>query len=158
MNTYSATPSVVAVVNGIPNACKNSDCTYTFLTNVPKVMTASLAGSTLSLTLSDPTNINANLKKVTVTLDGQPCTIVDLNKTMTNFTCTLPSNPDGSAILRAGSYFPVVKIDPVGYIDVDSNVTAINVPFTVIAAISDYSIGNGGINIKLTGTGFPLTA
>ena len=158
MKTYSATPSVVAVVNGIPNACKNSDCTFTFLTNVPKIMTAGLTGSTLSLTLSDPTNINANLKKVTVTLDGQPCTIVDLTKTMTNFTCTLPNNTDGSAILRAGNHFPVVKIDPIGYIDVDSSVTAINVPFTVIAAISDFGTQNGGISIKLTGTGFPLTA
>lgn len=87
MKTYSAAPSVIVTVDGIPNACKGSDCTYTFLTSVPKVMSSTLSGYILSLTLSDPSSINANLTKVTVALDGQPCKIVDLTKTMSNFTC-----------------------------------------------------------------------
>ena len=155
MNTYSAKPNVRVTVNGIPSAC-NTDCTYDFLSSVPKVTAATLSGYTLSLILTDPVPLNANLSKVTVTLDGQPCKILDLTKTMTNFSCILPNNTDGSAVLRAGDYFPVVKIDPVGYVDIDAAVVAINVPLNLTSAVSSTGGTNGGQIILINAIGLPL--
>lgn len=84
MNTYSNKPNVRITVSNIPSAC-NTDCTYTFLTNVPVVTSSSLSGNTLSLVLTDPGSLNSALTAITVTVDNQPC--VNLVGTMTSFTC-----------------------------------------------------------------------
>ena len=83
MNTYSSKPNVRVTVSDIPSAC-NTDCTYTFLTNVPVVNSSSLNGNILSLTLTDPGSLNAALTAITVTVDNQSCT--NLTGTMKNFT------------------------------------------------------------------------
>lgn len=157
MNTYSSKPNVRVTVNGIPSAC-NTDCTYDFISTVPKVTAATLSGYNLSLILTDPNGLNANLTRVTVTLDDQPCKISNLTQTMTNFTCSLPSNPDGSAILRAGDYLPVVSITPIGYVQVDAAVVPIHVPFTLTAVNSNTGGNNGGYTTTVTGTGLPLSS
>lgn len=84
MRTFSNKPNVRVTVNDIPSAC-NTDCTYTFLTNVPVVNSSSLSGNILSLTLTDPGSLNAALSAISVTIDNQPCK--NLVGMMTSFTC-----------------------------------------------------------------------
>ena len=107
MNSYSDKPNVRVTVSGIPSAC-NTDCTYTFLNNLPVITGATLSGNQLSLTLNDPGTINAPLNTITVTLDNQPCS--GLTGSMTSFTCNLPKNSDNTPVLTVGSHFPQVVI------------------------------------------------
>lgn len=69
MATYSDKPSVRVTVSGIPSAC-NADCSYTFVDNVPILTAATLSTNVMSLTISDPANLNAPLSAITVTLDN----------------------------------------------------------------------------------------
>lgn len=154
MYSYASKPNVRVTVNGIPSAC-NIDCGYDFVSGVPKVTSATLSGYTLSLVLTDPAGLNANLTKVTVALDGQICKIVDLTQTMTSFSCLLPNNTDGTAKLRAGDHYPVVRIEPIGYAEIDAGVNPINVPLTIASVTNSTGGNNGGIVVTVTGTGYP---
>jgi len=53
MRTYSSKPNVKVTVNGIPSAC-NTDCTYTFITQLPVVTQVDLADVVLDIEISDP--------------------------------------------------------------------------------------------------------
>jgi hypothetical protein len=139
MRTYSNKPNVRVMVNDIPSAC-NTDCTYTFVNNVPIVTAASISGYTLSLTLSDPGTLNAPLTDIQVVLDNQPCT--NLIGTMARFTCDLPTNSDNSPILTAGTYFPTVVVSPVGIISIDPTVN----PFVINLAVTSVTNSSGGLN------------
>jgi hypothetical protein len=139
MKTYTDKPSVIVTVDGIPSAC-NTDCTYTFLNAVPAVQTATLAGATLSLVLTDPGNLNAALSAITVTLDNQQCT--NLVGTMIGFDCTLPKNTDNTPILTAGIHIPRVIISPVGLVSIALTLT----PITVSLVMSSVTASSGGNN------------
>lgn len=152
MRTYSEKPNVRVTVSGVPSAC-NTDCTYTFVNSVPVVTGASLSGNTLSLTLTDPSVLNAPLSDITVTLDNQPCT--NLVGTMTSFTCDLPQNSDNTPILTAGDHLPAVIVSPLGLVSIDPTVNPITIGLT-LSSVTDPSGGvNGGYEVTVVGTGFP---
>lgn len=117
-----------------------------------------LVGSSLEFTASAPITvtddtINETFAVVTVTFDSQPCINFEGNTTI--FSCSLPTNNDGTPQLSAGSYLPTVYVNPYGYIDFDSNVTAINIPLTLTLATPNNGGSNGGYIITVNGTGFP---
>jgi len=70
MRTFSNKPNVRVTVNDIPSAC-NTDCTYTFLSDVPTISSLSLSGSTLSIGITNSTPISASLNDIRVILDNQ---------------------------------------------------------------------------------------
>lgn len=49
----SSAPNVHVTVNNLLSACTGS-CSITFETSVPEIQTQTLAGNTLSVTVSDP--------------------------------------------------------------------------------------------------------
>jgi hypothetical protein len=154
MRTYANLPTVQVTVNRIQSAC-NTDCRYRFLDQVPELQTVSLSSNILSVTLSDPLSLNAPLTNVTITLAGQPC--IEPYGNMTNFTCRLPKNPNNAVLLTAGSHYPVIRINPVGYVVINkANVNQINVQLRI--SQSDLTAGNsnGGYELKLKGVGFPV--
>jgi len=153
MNTYSNKPNVRVTVSGIPSAC-NTDCTYTFLTSVPVIDAVSLNGYTLSLTLSDPGQINAPLNKITVILDDQPCT--NLQGTMVSFTCELPRNSDNTPTITAGNHYPTVMIESLGYVSINSNVNPIIKNLDLLAVTNSSGGLNGGYEVTIDAIGLPL--
>ena len=87
-----------------------------------------------------------------MTLDNQPCG--ELSGTMTSFTCTIPKNADNSAVLTAGSHYPVINIKDVGYAVIDKAVNPITVNLEITALDVALGSANGGYDVKVTGKGF----
>jgi hypothetical protein len=154
MQTYSDKANVRVTVSGIPSAC-NADCTYEFLpdASVPTITAATLTGYTLSFTLLGTGSLTSTLKDFTITLDNQPCT--NLVGTLASFTCTLPKNADNTPILTAGTYFPIVKLSPVGYLLFDPSVTAITTTLALSSVTTNSGGTNGGYEVTIAATGLP---
>ena len=79
-------PSVRVTVNSMPSVCIGS-CSYSYLFDTPVLSSASLSGTTVTLSLTDPANLGFTLADVTATIGGQPCTIVDVNAPIDPFQC-----------------------------------------------------------------------
>lgn len=154
MRTYSNKPNVRVTVSGIPSAC-NADCTYEFLpdASVPTISAVTLTGYTLSFTLTGTGSLTSTMKDFTITLDNQPCT--NLVGTLASFTCTLPKNADNTPILTAGTYFPIVKLSPIGYLPFDPSVTAITTTLALTSVASNSGGINGGYEVTIAATGLP---
>lgn len=106
LHTVSDKPNVIVTVNGMPSVCLN-DCGYTFLSNTPTVPSASLSGSVVTLSLTDPASLGFTLDAVTITIAGQPCTIINPGaSSIGNFQCQLPVNSDSTPTIPAGNYLP----------------------------------------------------
>lgn len=105
LSTASDKPNVLLTVNEIPSVC-TGDCRYTFLTNTPLLTSDSISGSIVTLSLTDPASIGYTLGQVSVTIGGQPCTIINPTSPITNFQCQLPTNSDSTPTMPAGSYYP----------------------------------------------------
>lgn len=87
LNTPSDKPNVLVTINDIPSVC-TGDCRYSFLVNAPVVSTGSISGSVVTLSLTDPASVGYNLEQVTVTVGGQPCTIINAaSSPISNFQC-----------------------------------------------------------------------
>jgi hypothetical protein len=152
MRTFSDKPNVRVTVDGIPSAC-NSDCTYTFLSDVPTITSLSRTGASLTIGITSATLITATLNDLTVTLDGQICG--NLIGTVDSFTCDLPKNADNTPILTAGSYYPQVTISQLGLVSIDPTVNPIAIDLLLNAPSTTTGGVNGGYQITLTGSGFP---
>lgn len=86
LNTPSSTTNVLVTINDLPSVCIGS-CSYQFLTNTPLLTTATISNSIVTLSLTDPANINYTLSNTTITIAGQPCTILNLTSPINNFQC-----------------------------------------------------------------------
>lgn len=139
MRTYSNKPNVRVTVNDIPSAC-NNDCTYTFVSDVPTITALSLSGSSLSIEITSSAPISAGLNDISVTLDGQLC--ANLTGTVNSFACDLPTNPDNTPVLTAGSHYPQVTISQLGLVSIDPIVN----PIIVDLSLSAVSTSTGGVN------------
>lgn len=156
LTTASDKPNVLVTVNQIPSVC-TGDCRYTFLTNTPLLTSDSISGSVVTLSLTDPSSIGYTLDQVTVTIGGQPCTIINPSTSpISNFQCQLPTNSDSTPTMPAGSYVPEVSIDGVGMVPALPAVVPFDFPFRLNSLNITSGGTNGGYNLLLSGTGFPL--
>jgi hypothetical protein len=80
-----------------------TDCTYTFLSNIPTVNAQSLSGSIVQIGITNPTATAYTTSMLKIKVDGQPCQIIT-GGTFSSFTCQLSINTDNSPILKAGDY------------------------------------------------------
>jgi hypothetical protein len=156
LRTHAPQPNVLVTVNSLPSVCTGA-CAYAFLSNTPVVASATLSGPTLTLSLTDPSNLGYSLADVTVSLGGQPCAIVSTANPISSFQCQLPANPDGTACMPAGSYMPVVTVSQVGQLSALPAVVPLD--FSLVLTSLNFTSGadNGGYDLKLTGAGFPLS-
>jgi hypothetical protein len=151
----SSQPNVLVTVNGVPSVC-TGNCAYAFLTDAPTLTTDSISGSILTLSLTDPSNINYNLNDVSVVFAGQTCTILNAGTSpISNFQCQLPINSDSTPTIQAGSYTPSVTVKQTGLVIVAPAVQPINFPLTLTTLNITSGGTNGGYGILLTGVGFP---
>ena len=145
--------NVQVTTNGIPAVC-TGNCAYAFQT-YSEVTALSLTGSTIALTITDPTSIGFATSTVSVSVGGQTCTEVG-GSTLAAYSCTLPTNTDSTPIIVAGSVTPLVAIATYGISALSSGTAAL----TVALAASTLSVSTGGDNggylISLNGAGFPL--
>lgn len=77
---------MAVTVNGIPSVC-TGDCSYTFITNSPILTLATRSNHILTLSLTDPSLIGYSLEDVTITLNNQPCIIVNVTDPIDDFSC-----------------------------------------------------------------------
>ncbi len=73
---------------------------------------------------------------------------------MISFTCDLPLNTDGSPMLIAGDYYPIIYINSIGFIQPMANVTKITVVITITTVYPSTINNNGGNIITIQGSGF----
>jgi hypothetical protein len=130
LSTDSPSPNVKVTVNSMPSVCIGT-CGSTYLFNTPVLTSATRAGTTVTMSLTDPANLGYTLSDVTPTIGGQPCTIVDTSAPITNFQCELPANTDSTPIMPVGSYMPVVKITQVGQVAALPAVVPFDFPLTL---------------------------
>ena len=115
----------------------------------------SISNSTVTLSLTDPAALNYSLTNTAVTIANQPCTINNPSTSpISSFTCQLPSNPDSTPVIEAGSYVPVVTVDQVGIVPNSPAVVAFNFPLTLTSLNLTSGGNNGGFGLHLNGTGF----
>ena len=132
--------------------CLN-DCEYTFESSVPEINLQALTGSTLRLGISDPQSANYSLSDISVTLDGQECT--SLTGILSDFTCQLPTNADGSPIISAGNHHAEITISESGTVNPESSLSPITHSL-MLNSLSPSSGGtNGGYLVTISGEGFP---
>ncbi|CAM6001510.1 unnamed protein product [Sphagnum balticum] len=154
----SSKPNILVTVNGLPSVC-TGDCTFQFISNPPILTLATISGSILTLSLTDPGLINYNLTDVTVQIAGQPCTIITTDPTsIGNFQCQLPSNTDLTPTIISGNYIPVVTVAQVGIVGVDPGVTQLPFPLAITNIGPNQGGSNGGYQATISGTGLPLSA
>jgi len=139
--------------NGVPSVCKGT-CEYTF-SSYTEITSLSYLGSTLSLSLSDPTPLNFDVNTITVTVGNQACT-VNGGSTLNALTCAMTTNTDTTPILVAGDVTPVVQVGTYGLAGLASGVSALSIPLTTSSLSVTTGGNNGGYLISLSGTGFPL--
>lgn len=154
LSTPASQPNVLITVNSVPSVCM-SNCGYTFLTNAPQLTAATISGPTVTLSLTDPSNIGYMLTDVTISIGGQPCTITNTSASVGSFQCQLPTNADGTANVPAGSYMPTATIAQTGSVPAASSITAFNFPLTLTSLSVTSGGSNGGYVLDLQGTGFP---
>lgn len=111
------------------------------------MQTESVAGSTLSLTVSDPNAANYPLTDLTVTLNGQPCT--SLTGTFASFDCTLPVNTDQTPIITAGNHHTKIVVKEKGIIQTSSSPIAKSLTITSLSQASGSA--NGGYDLEING-------
>ncbi len=153
LHTYSSSINVQVSTNGIPSVCTGT-CSYSFGTYT-EITALSYTNAVLSLALSDPTPLNFPVSAITISVGGQPCSVVP-SSTLASLTCNMATNTDSSPILVAGSVTPLVYINQYGIAGLKSTVSPLNIPM-VANSLSDTTGGNnGGYVISLSGHGFPL--
>jgi len=121
----------------------------------PIITSFSRSGATYQMSLSDPTLRGFQLSDLNITIHGVAC--VNLTGTISNFTCSVPTNADGSAALPAGTEAPRIFIDKVGYAD-SAAVTPETIPLVVTSFKPAQAGILGGIEATILGSGFPISS
>ena len=122
-------------------------------TNTPEVTANTLSSNTVSVTMTDPQAWNYPTSDLTVSVDGQPCTIT--GGTFTSFTCTLPTNGDGSPVLTAGDWFVKVLVRNMGQVPIASGASAMTYSLSLTSSSPSSGGSNGGYSAVISGNGFP---
>lgn len=156
LTTPSSSGNVRVTVNNVPSVCVGT-CSYSFV-DYSKITSLSYSGTTLSLGLSDAQSKGFSLSAVSVSVGGLACT--NLVGSVSSFSCTLPTNANGTANLVAGTVTPLVTINGLGIAELSSN--PVVSPLTIPLVVSGLSLSSGGNNggyvIGITGSGFPSDA
>lgn len=121
----------------------------------PLVTAAERSGNKYTISLSDPGLINFTLSDVTVTMFNVSCS--GLTGTISNFSCYLPINADGSAAIPAGSGLPSILVSQIGCSD-SSALPNETIPLIVTNILSGQSSLIGGDETTMTGSGFPISS
>lgn len=125
--TASSTPALRISVKQLPAVC--ADCSYQFnVAATPVASSFSRVAQTVTLAVTDPAGLNFALTDLVVTFLGVPCSTLTGN--IGSFTCVLPTNPDSSVALPAGTGAPKVHVAQIGFAD-NSGLTGQTIPVTV---------------------------
>ncbi len=107
------------------------------------------------MSISDPASIGLQLSDLNITMSGVPC--VNFSGTLSNFTCSISANADGSALLPAGTLAPQILVSQVGYADTDA-LTLETIPLVVNSFQPPETSVLGGIEVTVSGSGFPISS
>lgn len=152
MFTAASNPQVVVTVNNVESVCI-TDCSYTFINTVPLITSQTKTGASVSVTISDPVSSTYANSALTVKVDGQICTIT--TGSYPSFTCTLPTNTNGSPKVRAGYYNVEVFIAGRGFVGVQNTTAQLFYDLVLNTLTPNTGGTNGGYNVDISGAGFP---
>lgn len=148
----SANSQVIVNIQDFMSTCK-VDCTITTDASLDETIDSfSRTDETLTLVFAAGTDFTG--KEFKIWFGGSPCTITDSSNPQA-VTCTLPTNTDGTPIIVAGDHIPIVHFKDTGYADT-SACSAETITFTLTSLDITSGPINGGLDVVLTGTGFPL--
>ena len=157
LSTFHDKPQIVIDVNGIKAACSIFNCGYSLYpdTNIPTVDTWSVTNENISLNLlagydTLPDAALLTMDNLSVIFGESDCQINSVS--LPNFTCSLPTNSNGTPIIVAGDYKPIVHLKNRGYLNISLN--ADSYPLTVSSVIPASGTVTGGTWITLAGTGY----
>jgi hypothetical protein len=97
LNTASNVSNVLVTTNGLPSVC-TGNCTYVFK-KAATIRNLSMSSNDIYIGISNTTAIS--LSDITITLNDIPCNIKS-GSTLSNLTCSITRNTDGSLPLTAG--------------------------------------------------------
>ena len=141
-------------VSGIRAVC-SGNCTYTYTPTVPAVPTITnfkWSGSSITINLTNSGVTNASLFDE-LSFGGSLLTLKSYVSSTGTISCSIPTNPDGTAMIAAGIWSPIVHILNVGYVKSSASVIKIQIKPT-IGSITTQQIATGFLQFTIVGTGF----
>ena len=164
LNTASNKINVLVNTNGMPSIC-TGNCEYAFFDRF-RASSLTRTGTTLSLSISNPTSVAVTESSVSILVQGLPCTLTGTFD-LSSITCTLTKNSDNTALLVAGNVAPLIFISPHGIVGLDDGsvfagrrllltVIPIFVPLVTSSLARTNGGDNGGYLNTISGSGFPL--
>jgi hypothetical protein len=149
--TQSSKPVVSVTVNGILAQCPNENCNYEVDADItPTISAYTISGNTMTLTLSNPSNVFSYTQSdAVVELGPSSCAITSFSAT--SIACTLDT-------LVAGTYKPSLHIAKLGFAILADGLADHEVPLTITSFTPSSGSQKGGITVTVTGTGFPSSA
>jgi hypothetical protein len=155
--TAANLPQVLVNVSNVTSKCEGN-CSYQVLPPLTPILNSAVLNvDTLTLNVSDPGEIGFTLAQINVTVAGTRCR-TNIGYSISQFSCTLDHNTDGSPILETGSYTPQVEVVGVGFAAPVSDFVNISVSLTVNSSTVTTSGLSGGLPVGIIGNGFPFTA
>ena len=151
--TAESNPQVTVISNGVQGNCPGFNCDYVIQdTGLPQITAASYSSSTLTLSVTGVTQGDYNDDDLRVFFGNTECIVSSYTDSSSPATvvadCPTP---------EAGTHYPRVHFDGLGFAEIDSGVTSIEV-LIVISSISPTEYNpNGGTTFTVTGTGFPAS-
>ena len=141
-------------VNGILGKCPNGNCNYMINQTVTPILLAyNLTNQGLSILLSNYQNYI--MTPVTISVEFALSTCSNLTIILPYINCSIPTNPDGTLILAAGSYMPLVHIYNIGYAVYGPTVLQTTIVFSISALNLLKGSIMGGQTLVISGNGFP---
>ena len=153
---YQADPNPQAnvYVNTIASKCPNDNCQYIVsATKSPKLKEYNVTSEGLSLLIENYEDYEINSDSLTISFALSNCSITSIELPYIN--CSIPLNSDGSLLLSAGHYKPLIHIEKIGFALYDEILTDIAVDLNVKSLSLNKGSIMGGQNITITGKGFP---
>ena len=154
LSTVHDSPQVTVEIDGDRAICEWDQCSYDLLpaSDVPQVTQAALNGSTWTLTVDIPQPDEISSERLSVYLGNVLCQSVIV--ALPTVTCEVPTNPDGSFQLEAGTHTPRVHLDKKGFFKHSATTQPIEVPLAISGVTPPRGSTAGGFVIAITGTGF----
>jgi len=148
--TQHTKPQVIMTVDSLPVACIKVDCNYMYVDATPSISSYSMTGESEGDTLTvNGANFATAFKKIT--FGGSTCYYDQGTSTTSMVECTFDQD------LVAGDTKPILT-DDAGAVPYSSlSTTTINLVISSVTTPSSQDINpNGGTQITITGSGFPV--
>ena len=152
--TFENTPQVTVKSNGVLASCPSLNCDYVIQSDVglPQIISSTQAGTTIKLIVNNVASGDFMVYFIIFSLGPYDCQIItyDDNNTPVIVIADCPTP-------EAGEFFPTVHFGGFGYAKTGPSIQKIIIEVTISSITPSTINPNGGTDLIITGSGFPLT-